>query len=119
MRKDEDLFRDGKHYAKEIRERKIGIMHVEDVNRHHRENMLEIEDETLKEINDSTHLESTKKVFSNEKMRQAELRKRLKNHGDYNEAKLIIAKNESEMDETRIGLEYFQNMLRLVIAFLT
>ena len=117
MIKDVDYFNKGSNYANRIREQKIDIMHKTNLIEHHEDIMRECEAEVLTAINLETN-GNGKKIFSNETMRQAELHKRLKTHGDYNESKQVVKANKQEIAESFIGIDFHQNMLRLVTAFL-
>lgn len=115
--KDTDLFRKGKIFAETIRDKKIEIMQKNVINQQRLDIMLQIEGELLRDINSELG-ENGKKIYSNEGLRQTELRKRLKVHSDYIASKQIVDANNSEIDEIHIGLEFARNMLSLVIAFL-
>ena len=116
--KDTDLFRKGKFFAKAIRDKKIEIIQKTVINQRQMVIMQRIEGELLKEINSELD-DKDKKIYSNEGSRQAELRYRSEINTDHKASKQIVDTNNIAIGELHIGLDFSQNMLRLVIAFLT
>lgn len=115
--KDIDIFSQGKNYARAMRDKKIEIMSLTILNQTYLDVTSQIESQLLRDINTDLD-ENSKKVYSNEGSRRAELRKRLDMHDEYSNAQLLITNNTIKMDELHIGLQFAQNMLNLLIAFL-
>ncbi len=115
--KDIDIFRQGKVYARAIRDKRTEIMTTSETCKTHSDMANKIESQLLREINSDLD-ENNKKVYSNEGSRQAELRKRLDTHDEHCNLKTVIAINYRRIDELHIGVQYSENMLNLLIAFL-
>ena len=115
--KDIDIFRQGKVYARAIRDKRTEIMTTSETCKTHSDMANKIESQLLREINSDLD-ENNKKVYSNEGSRQAELRKRLDIHDEYSNLQVAIANNHGKIDELHIGVQFSQDMLNLLIAFL-
>jgi len=116
--KDIDIFNEGRTYAMNIRDQKTISILKGTLIQNSYEIMKAIECAILKEINSELNPKDVK-IYSNEKLRQAELIERLKIHKPYQDSKLLVDASQTELEEIRIGIDYSQNMLRLLIAFLT
>lgn len=111
-----EMFKKGELYASEIRNRRLQTLDLLGSNKTHQDYMTVVESDITQEINDV--MDGTKKKYSNAESRQAEKVKRLTLREDYQNAKTTIAKNQRAIDELEISIQYFGNLLRLVMSYL-